>query len=79
MKLAPVVRHLLETPNHGKVLSKQNMPHHNYSSKQYVRLRLTNNCHQGLYLSTHSPGVDAVLKNKYVIYTNTVIHDYSIP
>jgi hypothetical protein len=55
-----------ESPDHEIVSSKQNMPHHNYSSKQYVMLMLTSNFHQGLFLLAHSPDAGADLKNKHI-------------
>lgn len=87
--LVTVVRHLLEpaaaaeSPDHETVSSKQNMPHHNCSSKQYVMLMLTSNLHQGLFLLKHSLNAGADLKNKHIQfiemlnYMSTPSHTYN--
>jgi hypothetical protein len=75
LMLVTAVRHLLESaaaaesPDHETVSSKQNMPHHNCSSKQYAMSVLTSNFHQGSFPLTHSLDVGADLKNKYVKFT----------
>jgi hypothetical protein len=89
LMLVTAVRHLLELaataefPDQETVLSKQNMPHRNCSSKQYAMLMLTGNFHQGLFLLTHSLDVGADLKNKHIQFkemlnfTSTSTHIYN--
>jgi hypothetical protein len=83
--LVTVVRHLLEpaaaaeSPDHETVSSKQNMPHHNCSSKQYAMLMLTSNFHQGLFLLKHSPDAGADLKNKHKQFIEMLeLHEHPI-
>jgi hypothetical protein len=63
----------VEPPDQERVLLKQNMPHHNYSSMQYEMSMQTGNYHQDLFLSVHSLNVDGGL---FRILTNIITVQY---